>query len=44
MENTLRVVITDSNGKVLVTWNGGKKAPGVEKLVQEAKSKAAAKS
>lgn len=38
------VVITDSTGKVLVTWNGGKKAPGVEKLVQEAKSKASSKS
>ena len=38
------VVITNANGKVLVTWNGGKKAPAVEKLVQEAKSKAGLKS
>ena len=33
------VVITNPDGKVLVTWTGGKKAPAVEKLVQEAKDK-----
>ncbi|SKB02758.1 hypothetical protein SAMN02745166_03678 [Prosthecobacter debontii] len=38
------VVITDASGKVLVTWNGGKKAPRVESYVQEAKSKAGLKS
>jgi thioredoxin-related protein len=38
------VVITNPSGKVLVTWTGGKKAPAVEKMVQEAKDKAGSKS
>ena len=38
------VVITDANGKVLVTWNGGRKAPIVEEMVQEAKDRAGKKS
>ncbi len=37
------VVITDANGKVLVTWNGGRKAPIVDEMVQEAKDRAGKK-
>jgi hypothetical protein len=37
------VVITDANGKVLVTWNGGRKAPIVDEMVQQAKDRAGKK-
>ncbi|MES2593729.1 MAG: hypothetical protein V4662_00245 [Verrucomicrobiota bacterium] len=37
------VVIASSRGKLLVSWTGPKNSPAIEKLVQEAKSKAAAK-
>lgn len=38
------VVITNAGGEVLVTWDGGRKAPAVERLVQEARAKAGKKS